>query len=200
DDSHGMVRGIETTLNRRAGSNLSGQISYSLSVAKGKYSSILERYNYSQMGILYISNEDNYLDWDQTHTASASIEIRSFESEGPEVGGIYPLENIRLGISWQYGSGMPYSLPPVEEELVETNTERYPFSMQTDLTLSRMFRIGPTELDLVLGVFNLFNRKNVVHIYDTFLFHTTGDPSGATGNPRVWSPARHFILSAGISW
>ncbi len=200
DDSHGMVRGIEATLNRRAGSNISGQISYSLSIAKGKYSSMLERYNYAQMGVLYISNEDNYLDWDQTHTASASIEIRSFESEGPEVAGIHLLENTRLGISWNYGSGMPYTLPPVEEELIETNTERYPFSMQTDIVLSRMFCIGSTELNLVLGVFNLFNRENIVHIYDTSLFHTTGDPGGAAGNARAWSPARHFILSAGISW
>ncbi|MCD4702537.1 MAG: TonB-dependent receptor, partial [Candidatus Aegiribacteria sp.] len=200
DDSHGTVRGIEATLNRRTGSNISGQISYSLSIAKGKYSSMLERYNYAQMGVMYVSNEDNYLDWDQAHTASASIEVRSFRSEGPEVAGIHLLENSRLGISWNYGSGMPYTLPPVEQELIETNTERYPFSMQTDVTLSRMFHIGPTELNLVLGVFNIFNRKNVVHIYDTSLFHTTADPGGSGGNPRAWSPARHFILSAGISW
>jgi hypothetical protein len=200
DDSHGMVRGIEVTLNRRSGSNISGQLSYALSVAKGRYSSILERYNYSQMGVLFISNEDNYLDWDQTHTISASVEVRAFESEGPEVGGIHPLENTRLGISFQYGSGMPYTLPPVEEELVETNTQRYPFSIQTDVTLSRVFPIGPVELDLVLGVFNLFNRMNVVHIYDTALFRTSGDPGGSAGNPRAWSPARHFMLSAGISW
>ncbi len=200
DDSHGMVRGIEVTLNRRAGSNISGQLSYSLSVAKGKYSSMLEMYNYAQMGVLYISNEDNYLDWDQSHTASASIEVRSFESEGPEVAGIHPLENTRLGISWQYGSGMPYTLPPVQAELIETNTERYPFAMQTDVTLSRMFCIGSFELDLVMGVFNLFNRKNVIHIYDSSLFHTTSDPGGEAANPRAWSPARHLILSAGISW
>ncbi len=200
DDSHGMVRGIEATLNRRAGSNISGQISYSLSIAKGKYSSMLERYNYAQIGVVYVSNEDNYLDWDQTHTASVSMEVRAFESEGPEVAGIHLLENTRLGVSWQYGSGMPYTLPPVEEELVRTNTERYPFSMQTDVTVSRMFRIGPTELNLLLGIFNIFNRKNVVHIYDTSFFHATRDPGGAAGNPRAWSPARHFILSAGISW
>ncbi len=200
DDSHGMVRGIEATLNRRAGSNISGQISYTLSVAKGKYSSMLERYNYAQIGVVYISNEDNYLDWDQTHTAAASIELRGFESEGPEIAGIHPLENTRLGISWQYGSGMPYTLPPTEEELVRTNTERYPFSMQTDLTVSKMFDIGPTELNLLFGIFNLFNRKNVVHIYDTSIFHSTGNPGGATNNARAWSPARHFILSVGISW
>ena len=200
DDSHGMVRGIEATLNRRAGSHISGQLSYALSVAKGKYSSMLARYNYSQMGVVFISNEDNYLDWDQTHTVSASVEVRSFESEGPEVGGIHFLENTRLGISWQYGSGMPYTLPPVEEELVETNTERYPCAMQTDITLSRVFSAGAVELNLVLGAFNLFNRKNVVHIYDTALYRTSGNPGGEMGNPRSWSPARHFMLSAGISW
>jgi len=200
DDSHGRVRGLEVTLNRSASQNISGQISYALSVAKGKYSSILEKYNYSQAGVIYISNEDNYLDWDQTHTISAAIEARSFESEGPELGGVHPFENTILGISWMFGSGMPYTLPPSEGELYETNTERYPFSMQTDVTLSRMFSIGPVELDLVLGVFNLFNRKNVVNIYDTSLFHAERDPGGAEGNPRSWSPARHFMISAGVSW
>ncbi len=72
--------------------------------------------------------------------------------------------------------------------------------MQTDVVLSRMFSIGSAEVNLVLGVFNIFNKRNVIHIYDTSLLHTTGDPGGSAGNTRAWSPARHFVLSAGISW
>ena len=200
DDSHGMVRGIEATLSRRAGGNFSGQLSYGLSVAKGRYSSMLARYNYAQSGVVYISREENYLDWDQTHTASASMQYRTLHSEGPELAGIHPLENTALGLSWSFGSGLPYTLPPSEEELVETNTERYPFSMQTDLTLSRTFDIGRTDLNLMLGVFNLFNRKNIIQIYDTALYRSTEDPTGEMGNPRAWSSARHFLLSAVLSW
>jgi len=200
DDSHGMVRGIEATLSRSTGGNLSGQVSYCLSVAKGRYSSMLERYNYAQSGVIYISRDENYLDWDQTHTANASGLFRTMESEGPEIAGFHPFENTGLGLSWSFGSGLPYTLPPTEGELIETNTERYPYTMQTDLTLSRAFSVGRTELNLMLGVFNLFNRKNVIEIYDTALYRNSNDPTGEMGNPRAWSPARHFLLSAVLSW
>jgi len=55
-------------------------------------------------------------------------------------------------------------------------------------------------MGVAFTVFNLFNRKNVVEIYDTALFHQTGDPTGELGNPRAWSPARHFLLTAEVRW
>lgn len=200
NNSHGMVRGIEATLSRSPGDYFSGQLSYCFSIAKGRYSSMLERYNYAQSGIVFLSSEENLLDWDQTHTVNAKAEVRTFESEGPEIAGIHPFERSSLGLSWSYGSGLPYTLPAHEEELVETNTERYPFTMQTDLICSKSFCIGPTELDIVLSVYNIFNRRNIVQIYDTALFSSTGNPEGEMGNPRAWSPARHFLLSAELKW
>ena len=200
DGSHGMARGLEFSISRSPGGHLSGNLSYCLSVAKGRYSSMLQLYNYAQSGIVYISSEDNYLDWDQTHTVGANLELCSFESEGPRIAGIRPFENSRLGISWSFGSGVPYTLPPVSGELVETNTERYPSNMQTDLTVSRTLDVGPIDLEVLLGIYNLFNGKNVVSIYDTALFHQAGDPTGEMGNPRAWSPARHFLLTAEVRW
>ncbi len=200
DDSHGNVRGLETSLTRMAGSNLSGQLFYTLSIAKGRYSSMLGRYNYAQYGVVYISREDNYLDWDQTHQAGATVELRSFQSDGPEIAGFHPFENASVTASWKYGSGMPYTLPSSSSQLVETNTERMPFSMQTDLSFSRGFDVAGGDFKLMFGIFNIFNRKNICHIYDTQLFHVTGDPTGEMGNPRSWSPARHFLLSAVFSW
>lgn len=200
DDSHGMARGIELDLTRRAGSNISGSLSYSLSVAKGRYSSMLERYNYGQQGVVYFSSEENYLDWDQTHTLGADLRLSLLAGEGPSLAGLRPLERTTLGLSWDYGSGVPYTLPPQSGELVETNTERYPANMQTDLTLTRRQPVGPVELELMLGVYNLFGRRNVVEIYDSALFHATGDPTGQMGNPSAWSPARHFLLTLGVRW
>jgi outer membrane receptor protein involved in Fe transport len=200
DDSHGNVRGLETSLTRMAGSNLSGQLFYTLSIAKGRYSSMLGRYNYAQHGVVYISREDNFLDWDQTHQAGATLELSSFKSEGPEIAGFHPFENSSASVSWKYGSGMPYTLSSSGSQLVETNTERMPFSMQTDLGFSRGFDLAGRDFKLMFGIFNIFNRKNIIHIYDTQLFHVSGDPTGDTENPRAWSPARHFLLSAVFSW
>lgn len=200
DDSHGTVRGLETSLSRMAGSNLSGQVFYSLSIAKGRYSSMLERYNYSQYGVFYISREDNYLDWDQTHQAGASIEVTSFQSQGPVFAGFHPFENSSIAVSWKYGSGMPYTLPVESAQLVDTNTERRPETMQTDITVSRGFSLGYGNLEFLVSIYNVFNRMNVLHIYDTALFHSSGDPAGEEGNPRAWSPARQFLFSAVLSW
>lgn len=200
DNSHGNVRGIETSLSRAPGSNLSGQIFYTFSIAKGKYSSMLEMYNNAQQGVYYLSREENYLDWDQAHQAGTTLGYTFFGSEGPQIAGIYPIENTSLSASWKYGSGTPYSLPPTESTLHETNSERRPYTMQTDLTVSRGFDFGIGEVKFMAGVFNIFNRDNITHIYDTSLFHTTGDPTGEMGNPRAWSPVRHFLFSAVVSW
>lgn len=200
DNSHGNVRGLETSVTRVSGDNLSGQVFYTFSIAKGKYSSMLERYNYAQFGVFYVSREENYLDWDQSHQAGTTVEYSFFDSEGPEFAGVRLLENSSFAVSWKYGSGTPYSLPPAESELIITNSERRPFTMQTDLTVSRGFDFGIGNFKLMAGVFNLFNRSNVTHIYDTALFRTTGDPTGEIGNPRAWSPARHFLFSAVVSW
>ncbi|MCK5133721.1 MAG: TonB-dependent receptor [Candidatus Sabulitectum sp.] len=200
DNSHGDVRGLETSLSRMSGSNVAGQIFYTFSIAKGKYSSMLERYNYAQSGVVYASREENYLDWDQAHQAGTVFEYTFFGSEGPELAGIHPFENSSVAISWKYGSGTPYSLPPAAGEPHVTNSERRPFTMQTDITVSRGFDFGIGKFKLMAGVFNVFNRRNITHICDTSLFHTSGDPTGENGNPRAWSPARHFLFSAVVSW
>ena len=200
DDSHGNVRGLELSLTRAPESHLSGQLFYALSIAKGRYSSMLQRYNYSQQGEFYVSKEDTYLDWDQTHQAGASVGLSSFQGEGPVWAGFHPFENSAFSVSWKFGSGMPYSIPAQSSLLIESNTERRPFTMQTDLSMSRSFEMGQRNIIFMFGVFNLFNRRNVIHIYDNALFHSTGDPTGIAGNPRSWSPARHFLLSAVFSW
>ncbi len=200
DNSYGNVMGIETSISRSAESGFSGQIFYTFSKAKGRYSSMFELYNNAQFSDVFVSREESYLDWDQTHQAGISCKYTLYESNGPELSGIFPFENMSFLVSYMFGSGTPYSLPPSESQLIETNTERRPSTMQTDLSISRDIRTSIGSIKFVAGVFNLFNRRNVNHIYDTGLFHNSGDPAGELGNPRAWSPARHFLFSAVLSW
>ena len=60
--------------------------------------------------------------------------------------------------------------------------------------------VGVLDLDLRLTVFNLFDRKNIVRIYDPILYAETGNPSGAAGNPAAYSSARHLFFSIGMEW
>ncbi|MCK5117111.1 MAG: hypothetical protein KAR44_10955, partial [Candidatus Aegiribacteria sp.] len=97
-----------------------------------------------------------------------------------------------------YGSGFPYSPPSGASVIPRVNTERYPWTMQTDAKLSRRFWVNPLEFRASITIFNLFNRTNVDRIFDASFYQTTGDPGGMMSNPGAYSPARHFLLSLDI--
>jgi hypothetical protein len=90
DESYGSVRGMEINFLRLPGDYISGNISYTYSVAKGKYSSATSQYEYSAHGDTIPPSEDNYLDWDQRHVASAHFSYALPQGSGPRVYGIYP--------------------------------------------------------------------------------------------------------------
>ena len=198
DESHGTVRGMEVTLLRLPGDYLSGNINYTYSVSKGRYSSATDQFEYSALGDTIPPTEDNYLDWDQRHAASAYLNYSVPRGSGPRVYGVYPMEGIELAIDCAYGSGFPYSPPSGASVIPLVNTERYPWTMQTDAKLSRRFWVNPLEFRASITIFNLFNRTNVDRIFDAAYYQSTGEPGGIMGNPGAYSPARHFLLSLDI--
>ena len=200
DDSHGNVRGAEVRLLRLPGTWWSGNISYTYSIAKGRYSSPTEAYRYATEGLQINIGEDNYLDWDQRHTADAHLTVECPRGDGPRLAGYPVLEGASLSLDWTWGSGFPYSPPPGQSVIVQVNTERYPFTMQTDLGLARKIWAGPVTMELGITVYNLFDRKNLDKIYDVEWYNETGEPGGVAANPGAWSPARHAVLRMGISW
>ena len=198
DESHGSVRGVEITFLRLPGDYLSGSINYTYSIAKGKYSSATSQYEYSAQGDTIPPSEDNYLDWDQRHAASAHLNYAVPRGSGPRFYGIYPLEGMELAVDWTYGSGFPYSPPSGTSDIPRVNTERYPWTMQTDAKLSRRFWVNTLEFRASITIYNLFNRSNVDRIFDTAYYQSTGEPGGLIGNPGAYSPARHFLLCLDI--
>ena len=200
EDSHGTAKGIEVTLSRRPGGILSGNVSYSFSLVKGRYSSPDEQYEYYIEGYTLSPTKDNYLDWDQRHNASAHIDLSFQQGDGPVLGGIRILEGATAGVDWTWGSGFPYSPPSGGSALPLINTERYPATMRTDLRLSRKVWLGQITLRGEFTIFNLFNRKNIERIYDTGLYEESGYPGGDMNNPAAWSPARHILFGLSLEW
>lgn len=199
DDSYATAQGIELTLGRLPGRFWSGSLSYTYSLAEGRYSSATEQYEYSSQGFSVIPEDESYLDWDQRHSADAHLGLELQRGEGPALGGLRPFEGMGLSLDWSWGSGYPYSAPS-EDSLPSINAERYPWTMQTDLGLSRRIWLAGTELKLQMTVYNLFDRRNIVTIYDPAYYLQTGDPGGIIGNPAAWSPARHFLFELGVEW
>jgi hypothetical protein len=200
DDSHGNVKGIELTFSRLPGQFLAWNLTYGYTIAKGRYSSPEQQYQYEQEGFTLPPGEDNYLDWDQRHTVSAHLDVNWQRGEGPRLGSYPVLEGTGLGVDWIYGSGFPYSPPSGTSAIPLVNTERYPETMRTDLRVSREVWLDPLSVRLEFTVFNLFNRRNIEWIYDTGIYGSTGYPGGEMHNPGAWSPARHFLFGASLEW
>lgn len=199
DNSYATVQGGELSILRLPGFFWSGSISYTYSVAEGRYSSATEQYQYSSEGYAVIPTDDNYLDWDQRHTANAHLNLSTNRGEGPVWAGIHPFEGSALSLSWSWGSGYPFTHSS-DEMIPEINKMRYPWTMQTDLSCTRKFWIGSAELEAKATVFNLFDRANIVRIFDSDLYTSTGDPGGIRSNPAAFSPARHIFFGLGMSW
>jgi len=199
DDSYATVQGAEVSFLRLPGETVSGSISYTYSIAEGRYSSADDQFLYSSEGYQLIPVDDNYLDWDQRHLLNANLHLGYRDSEGPTLIGYAILENTGIGLEWSYGSGYPYS-PESSGSIPQINTRRQPWTMNTNLTLSRVIQAGQLALKLEATVFNLFNRKNVLSVYDPFLFETTGEAGGIMCNPAAYASARHAFFSLGVEW
>ncbi|MBN2091488.1 TonB-dependent receptor [candidate division KSB1 bacterium] len=94
----------------------------------------------------------NFLDWDQTHTLNASVNIR-------------PVPSMNISFIGQIGSGLPYS-PATLDPSIELpgdewdNAGRKPIRWDFDMLLSQKFRFVGFEWNAILKVFNVFNHLN----------------------------------------
>ncbi|HQE57344.1 MAG TPA: TonB-dependent receptor [Candidatus Fermentibacter daniensis] len=200
DDSHAVIWGVETKFVRLPGEWWSASAGYTYSVARGRYSSASEGWEYESEGITIPSTQDSYLDWDQRHSANASAGLSVPREGGPAVLGGHPFEGVGITMDWKYGSGFPFSPPPSGPVFTRINTERYPWTMQVDLSVSRRFWLGGVTAEAAITVFNLFDRRNLNTIFDTGYYLKNGEPGGTMENPGAWSPARHVFAKVGFSW
>ena len=209
NSDYGNVRGAELNLLRRPRGFWSFNLSYSYAVAKGKSSSAAQNYLYAWAGWI-LPRRESYLDWDQRHTANLELDFRVPEGEGPRLAGYPFLEGFGAHISWRWGSGFPYSQSGQGTAQPEINGRRFPWTMSTDLRLNREFRLGPLMMDAFMEVRNLFDRRNLVRtdLVDVAWYDADQDgdgepdhdPTGATGDQRVYDRHRQIRFGLGLSW
>ena len=181
---YGNVKGIEFTLTKRMSNYFAAKASYTLSVAKGTATSIRTNYElvtngppdpYSPTGRepRVYPQADYYLDFDRRHNASLIFDVAVPNDAGLQVYGIQPFENISLNLTTVYYTGRPYTREDYYGNQVgEYNGARHPWFTQTDLRLSKGFKLGAlgsgfkdVELALFLDVTNLFNRTAATSVY-----------------------------------
>ena len=151
----GNVRGIIVALNKRRSNNISFSVDYTFQIAEGNASdpsdAFLDAVGGRESEIRVVP-----LDWDQTHTLNTNITIVYQESWGASL----------LG---KLGSGLPYTFEPPQIGAQFTrfeNNERKPAQITFDLRAHKDFFIGGMRGSLFFKVFNLFDRRNEIAVYN----------------------------------
>ncbi len=190
NSDYARVKGFEVTLTQRPFKNLSGVMTYSYQVARGKASdpeqSFLDDYNNRKP-----RTEDFPLDWDQPHTVKANINYRIPPAQGTIMG------DWGFDMVYVYGSGRPYTgtasvIPP---NLPPINQERLPSEWRLDLRVDKGLNLYKHyNLNAFLEIRNVTDRANITDALDLEKYEITGDPAGQFSDPNVYSSPRRIIL------
>lgn len=181
----GHSRGLEITAKKRPARAglwawLSGTISYTFMLAKGRYSSAYASY-YSTWANERLNTKEHYLDWDERHTINASFNM------------LVPGAGTGINIMYSYGSGLPYTPPARDPYIRPWNTARLPSRSTTDIKILQPIEIGAYELTVFFDILNAFDQKNYaadeppdVNWYEQYLNRDPNAGEGRYHDPTVW--------------
>jgi len=139
----GFAEGVELYVQKKMSKNFVGSLAYTYSISKRKEGASLPEY---------------YFDYDQRHNVTLIAGYKLFN-------------DWRIGIKFQYTSGMPYTPVIGTEEIGDNwylvegpkNSARLPDFHQLDLRLDKYFRFEKWTLSAYLDLWNVYNRDNVIY-------------------------------------
>ncbi|HEX7342964.1 MAG TPA: TonB-dependent receptor [bacterium] len=219
---YGNVRGFELTLIRPRVRYFTGQLSYTYSFARGKNSTPTADYVTIWEGN-NVPTTETFLNWDQRHTLSADIDLRTMDKE--RFFGLAYTENLGFNFIFNYGSGMPWSPPTRDRDKWKyTNSERMPFTFSWDFILDKGYRwkrlytkaflevrnIGLPEFFSIdeFPFFKIQSRRNIVDIADEEWYalnvdaqgNRTYDADGPLDDPTVYGLPLMVRVGAAIQF
>ena len=187
---YGRVQGFELTIRkwRTERSRVSGMLSYTYSVAKGKGSSRNLGYltYYRQQPDV---TESHPLAWDQRHIFSGTLDIQlPFDAAVNFIG--------------NYGSGLPYTPNPRAPIKPDINSKRYPATYNVDALISKRSRVAGLTYTLFVDIRNVFNTKNLDDILDAVTYDRYGIPlnSQKHSHPLSWSSPRLVMMGVSLDF
>ena len=192
----GTVKGFTFDIDMRRSAILQMHASYTLQFAQGTGSSFNSSRNAlnSAGGSFGIIRTTLPLSFDQRHTFTGNIDVRfnDTENKGPGIGKtnpFYPLKNTGMNITFNVGSGTPYSrnsLPNTADVQFGINSNsqiagtafgsRLPFQFRMDLRFDKDFVIGKPKsgahvnrryaFNAYLLILNVLDTKNILSVYE----------------------------------
>ncbi|MBS4028978.1 MAG: TonB-dependent receptor [Ignavibacteriales bacterium] len=187
-------RGIEFSLERRFASYYSFALNYTYSRAEGNADEwsthSTEIWNASVYGFIP-PKKTVTLGWDQPHTVTMNFRL-DFDTWGGSIVG-------------DVGSGLPYSpREPRGKPIGDINSGRQPWTSTFDIRAYRSFSFEPLKMKLTLDITNIFNRRNVLDVWNT-----TGKPNynsnpaasaESMNDPSFYGPPRHLLLGLEVEF
>ena len=169
------VRGFRIQLSNRRGA-LTGSLNYQFSVATGKSASasnapIAITKNLSgQISTDVVSKvpiRDVLLNFDRTHNLIVTLAYATPDQFGPQIFGVYPLDNLMASVNSFARSGRPYTS---SLNATDVNGNRSPAEYNTNLRIAKSVKnLLGMPATLYLEVFNVFNQKiyNYNYVFST---------------------------------
>jgi len=199
NSDYARVKGFEVSFSQRPWHGLSGVVTYTYQIARGRasdgYQTFQDDYDNRKP-----RTEDFPMDWDQRHTANVNLNYRAPADWGPMIGNYHFLGAWAIDFYWQYGSGVPYSstISVPQPELPPMNDALFPEAWRIDMRFDKNFQIYKTyKTNFFVEVRNLTDRANIVDNYPEFdaeRYDLTGQPGGQFRDPDVYDTPRRILL------
>ncbi|NQV15700.1 TonB-dependent receptor, partial [bacterium] len=200
NEDYANSKGFEVNLDYDSGEKISGNITYTFSVAKGSASSESEQYpGTSESTRLY------YLDFDKAHGFNAFGSWRFGKHQGPKLANLFPFSQTEIGFILRASTGYPYTPSGRDVGFVELNSLRRPATYTLDIEAGKGLSLpGHLYARLFIEILNLTNASNIRYVYSD-----TGDPDytlvGGHSeeymlDPSNYGPPRTFRLGLTLGW
>jgi outer membrane receptor protein involved in Fe transport len=174
---YGSVKGLSLNFDLRRTERIAAHASYTLQFAGGTGSTSGGNFYVTWIGREYYPTFVAPLDFDQRHTGSLNLDVRTKADDGPLFMGGHPFGNMGVNIYWSFGSGLPYTPKRIADTIFQArfstafptgaiNSAYTNWTHQMDLKLNKSFNMVGVNFDAYLWVINLlgtknpFNRKN----------------------------------------
>ncbi|MBD3226393.1 MAG: TonB-dependent receptor plug domain-containing protein [Caldithrix sp.] len=155
NQDYGNVKGITVSFNKRMYKNdpIAATIDYTYQIAEGNDNSS-SAFFYNSLSGRETIKHILPLDWDQTHSLSASVTLQ-------------PFTGLNMSIIGFINSGYPYT-PDVPYSTYDAlpNSERKPVRRTLDLRTSYSFHVADIRYELFVKIYNLFDTKNERYVFD----------------------------------
>ena len=156
-------RGIELSLVRNRKNYLSGSLSYTYSLAKGKSSDPNKTKVIQQSGgdSREPTLEEEFLWWNRPHKLTAQVNFLVREDErAPHWLGIHWPQDLSARVYLMFRSGRPYTPYDANDQRIgDPYSRNGPPEFTCDLTLTKGFRVGGRRMNLSLNAFNIFDYR-----------------------------------------